>query len=82
MPKRRFKLGNEEVTAELIDFEIEREGWNTYILGDGTSLKLKAVLAEVLRVDDHYAPNGDPLYVVNATPIIATAAPEHLKKRE
>ncbi len=81
MAKRKLKLGNDEVTAEVIEFEVERENWNTYILADGTNLKLKAVLAEVLRVDDRYAPNGDPLYIVNANPVLSTAAPEHLKKK-
>ncbi len=82
MPKRKLKLGNEEVTAEVIEFEVERENWNTYLLGDGTTLKLKSVLAEVLRIDDHYAPNGDPMYLVNASPVVATSSPDQLKKKD
>lgn len=82
MPKRKLKLGNEEVTAEVIEFEAERENWNTYILADGTALKVKTVLAEVLRIDDKYAPNGDPLYLANSNIVISSAAPDHLKKKE
>ncbi len=66
--------------AEPIEFETERENWNTYVLHDGTSLKIKAVLAEVLRVDNMWAPNGDPLYVVNASPVIASVSPDNLKR--
>ena len=42
---------------------------------------MKAVLANVLRVNGQYAPNGDPLYTVNAQIVVATTAPESLKKK-
>lgn len=81
MAKRKITLpGGPEVTVEEIEFETLREGWNEYALHDGTKLKLKAVLAEVLRVEGMYAPNGDPLYLVNASPIVSTTAPDSLKK--
>jgi hypothetical protein len=79
--KRRIRLGEEEVTAEEIDFEVEREAWNTYALGDGTALKVKSVVAEVLRIDGKYAPNGDPVYLVNSSVVVNTNAPEHLKRK-
>jgi hypothetical protein len=81
MAKRKIKLGNSEVTAEEIEFEPEKESWNVYALHDGTTLKLRTVLAEVLRVEGQYAPNGDPVYVVNASTIVNTNAPEQLKKK-
>ena len=81
MPKRKIKLGDQEVMAEEITFEVEREEWNHYILHDGTTIKLKTVLAEVLRVEGRYAPNGDPLYIVNAQPVVSTNAPENLKRK-
>jgi hypothetical protein len=49
MAKRKVILGGREVTAKDVPFEPERENWNTYLLQDGTTLKLKTVLAEVLR---------------------------------
>ncbi len=81
MAKRKIKLGDQEVMAEEIEFETQREAWNEYILHDGTTLKLKTVLAEVLRVDGMYAPNGDPVYVVNAQPVVSTNAPDNLKRK-
>jgi hypothetical protein len=81
MSKRKIKLGEQEVNAEEIPFEVEREDWNTYILHDGTKLKLKSVLAEVLRVEGMYAPNGEPVYVVNASPVVSTNSPEQLKRK-
>lgn len=81
MARRKLNLGGREVTAEEIEFEAEREVWNAYILHDGTALKLKTVLSEVLRVEGEYAPNGDPLYAVNASVVVSTNAPENLKRK-
>ncbi len=82
MAKRKVTLpGGQEVMAEEIEFESERENWNTYALHDGTTLKIKAVLAEVLRVEGMYAPNGDPLYIVNASPVVSSHSPENLRRK-
>jgi hypothetical protein len=83
MAKRKINLGGREFMAEEVEFEAEgAEKWNTYLLHDGTTLKMKAVLAEVFRIEGQYAPNGDPLYSANTQVILNTNAPEALKKRE
>jgi hypothetical protein len=82
MGKRKINLGGQEFMAEEIEFESESgEKWNSYILHDGTTLKVKAVVAEVLRVDGQYAPNGDPLYTVNASLVVSSNAPDNLKRK-
>jgi hypothetical protein len=53
MAKRKINLGGQEFMADEVEFESESsEKWNSYILHDGTTLKLKVVLADVLRVED------------------------------
>jgi hypothetical protein len=82
MAKRKVNLGGQEFMGEEVEFEAESaEKWNLYALHDGTTLKLKAVLADVLRLEGQYSPNGDPLYTVNAQIIVATNVPENLKKK-
>jgi hypothetical protein len=80
MAKRKMNLGGREYDTEVIEFETERESWNSYVLHDGTQLKLKAVVSEISRVDGAYGPNGDPLYLVQASNIVVTNAPDKLKK--
>lgn len=80
MAKKRINLGGREYTAESIEFETEREHWNTYLLHDGTELKLKAVVSEIVRIEGAFAPNGDPLYMVNSSNIVVTNVPENLRK--
>ena len=82
MPKRKVNLGGQEFMAEEIEFESESgEKWNVYALHDGTQLKLKAVVAEVLRVEGQYTPTGDPLYTVNASIVVSTNSPDSLRKK-
>jgi hypothetical protein len=80
MAQRKINLGGKEYAAEIIEFETEREGWNSYILHDGTMLKLKAVVSDIIRVEGAYAPNGDPLYMVQSSNIVTTTVPESLKR--
>ena len=65
--------------GQEVEFETEKEAWNTYILEDGTKLKLKAVAASVIRLEE-YLPNGDPMYIVNASNVVATDVPDNLKR--
>jgi len=80
MAKRKLNLGGKEYNAEIIEFETEREGWNSYILQDGTELRLKAVVSEIVRVEGAYSPNGDPLYMVQSSNIVVTNVPDRLRK--
>lgn len=82
MAKRKIRLGENEFMAEEVEFEVpDGEKWNKYILHDGTELKLKAVVAEILRVEGQYNQNGDPVYTVNASLILNSNSPENLKRK-
>ena len=48
--------------GEEVDFENEKEEWNVYKLADGTTLKVKVVLVNVVRSRDKYDPLGNPIY--------------------
>jgi hypothetical protein len=75
-----FNLGNQQVPGEETEFEIDREAFNTYILHDGTKLKFKSVVTQVVRLDV-YKPDGEPVYLVNSAPVVATEVPDSLKKK-
>jgi len=82
MGKRKINLGGQEFMAEEVEFESEgAEKWNSYVLHDGSTLKVKAILADVLRVDGQYSPNGDPVYTINASIVVSTNSPDNLRKK-
>ena len=75
-----FNLGNQQVPGEEIEFETEREAFNSYILHDGTKLKFKSVVTQVVRLDV-FKPDGEPVYLVNSAPVVAAEVPDNLKRK-
>ena len=54
------------VDAEMVDFKVEDEHWQYYNLSDGSKLKLKLVLTQVLRSRNQVNALGEPIYSWNA----------------
>lgn len=80
--RRRINFNGQWREATIVDFEADKESFSTYILHDGSTLKIKAVLTEVFRIDDMFMPNGDPVYGVQAQQVVAVVAAESLRKKE
>lgn len=68
------------VDATIIDVNSSQENWNQYLLSDGTVLKIKVFVTDVVRVDDEYDNEGTPVYVVKSANIVSVNSPENLKK--
>ena len=79
--KKNYNFNGQQVPGEDVEFETEKESWSSYILHDGTRLRLKSVVASIVRLDGVYSPTGDPVYLVNAQPVMAVDAPDTLKKK-
>ena len=58
------------------------EYWNEYLLDDGTVIRVKVVVIGVVRLDDAYDPEGQPLYAVKSNNIVVVSAAEDLIRRE
>jgi hypothetical protein len=58
------------------------EPWSELRLEDGTVMRLKAVVASVIRVDGQFDQEGNPVYVVKATHAVSLVdVPESLRKK-
>ncbi len=67
-----------------IDMEIEEssEKWSEMKLHDGTRLRVKTVVTQVVRIEGAWDPEGNPVYVVKTSPVISVlTAPDFLKRR-
>ena len=76
----RINFQGRDVEATPVDFRIEREDWNEYQLMDGSHLRLRLVLSEVLRVEGEYDAEGNPIYVAKSGNVLTVRAPDNLKK--
>lgn len=68
------------VDATVLTFRTATEDWNEYLLEDGTVLKLKAVMTEVLRLDGRYDPQGNPAYIAQSQNVLGVSAPAELMR--
>jgi len=80
--RRKINFQGRMVDAEIVDFEADKEQWSTYILHDGTALKVKAVVTEVARLEGVYDPKGDPVYLIQASQIMHVNAPDTLRRTQ
>ena len=68
--------------GEEVDFENEKEGWNVYKLADGSTLKVKLVLINVVRSQDKYDPLGNPIYGITSQGIVKVLnVPQKFKRK-
>jgi len=65
------------------DMEIEEssEKWSEMKLHDGTRIRVKSVVTQVIRMDGAYDNEGNPVYVVKTSPVISViSTPDFLKR--
>jgi hypothetical protein len=63
-----------------MDFKSIKEDWNEYQINDGTIVRMKVVVVNIAKVTDKYDNEGNPVYIVKTSNVLAISAPEKLKK--
>jgi hypothetical protein len=80
---RRIDIpGRGPVDVNEIGFRPVQEFWSEYVLDDGTSVRLKLVVTAVYSVPDAFDADGNPMYLVNSTNVMAVNAPESLRRKD
>ena len=80
--KIRIKFQGRDVEATPIEVNQSTELWNTYMLDDGSMLRLKVIVTNVNRIDNMYDAEGSPVYAIKSTNIAKVDAPDILKKKQ
>jgi hypothetical protein len=86
MVERKTKMqvvpGGPFVDAVEVPVSESSEKWSEYKLDDGTTIRLKQVMVEVLRATEHYDSDGVPMYSMKAQPVVSIVdVPDRLKKK-
>jgi len=80
--KKKMKLPNgQEVDATILSFQAAGEHWNEYLVDDGTVIRVKVVATEVLRLDEQYDAQDNPIYLLQSTNVMAVSSPDKLKRK-
>ena len=77
----KFNLQGREVDGLEIRFKSVREEWNEYDLEDGTTIKLKAIVSNIVRVEGEYDAENNPVYVLKSANVAVVQSPDNLKKK-
>ena len=75
-----IKWQGRDVDGLEVRFRSNHEEWNDYTLEDGTSLRMKAVVSEIVRLDGEFDNEGNPVYLVKSTNVLVIKAPDNMKK--
>jgi hypothetical protein len=78
--KRKVNFGGQQVEATVMPYQTGAENWNEYLVDDGTVIRVKLVVTEVLRVEGSYDQQGNPLYLINSTNVTTVSSPDNLRQ--
>jgi hypothetical protein len=79
--KRTIQLGNESVEAIEMPYQVGGEHWNEYVLNDGSVIRIKWVVTEMLKVSGKFDNEGNPLYIVRSKNVVSVSASDRAKKQ-
>jgi hypothetical protein len=78
---KTIRLFGHDIPVTDVSVVEAEERFIEYKLEDGTILKVKNVATSVLRVDNEYLPDGNPIYLVMANPVVSVVS-SPLKKNQ
>lgn len=84
MAGRKIKVPYQNRVVEGTEVEVEEsiERWSDVKLEDGVHLRLKSTVLTAVRLDGEWDQEGNPVYVLNATPVMTLAEiPEQYKRK-
>lgn len=67
--KRKLPILGVEFDVSEVPIVDMHEYFNEYKLEDGTVLKVKGAVLSILRIDNQYLPDGNPVYIAVLNPV-------------
>ena len=74
MPKIRYK--DRDVEADDVGFTVVKEDWNIYQLHDGTEIRVRLIVQNVIKIPDEVDDQGNPAYAVRSSNIMVVKPSE------
>jgi len=80
--KIKIPYNGQMAEGTLVGVNHSFENWNDYTLDDGSSLRIKFIITKVVRLDNIYDAEGNPVYVFQSTSVASVNASNSLKRKE
>ncbi len=66
--------------AERVEIETRDETTSTFRLADGSEIRMRVAVTDILRVDGEYDGEGNPVYIVKSQNVVSVFSPENLRR--
>jgi hypothetical protein len=77
--KKKIRLLGRDVDVTEVPIVKSEEPFCEYELEDGSKIRVKHVVTSFVRIDGEFAPDGRPLYLVFAGPVVTVlSSPDDL----
>lgn len=80
--KTIIKWSGKEVAAEEMEFKAINENWNEYELEDGSRIKIKLVCGKIIKIENEYDDDGNPVYRLLSTNVLTVTSPSEIRRKE
>jgi hypothetical protein len=77
--KERLPDGREIDIIEM-PFQTGAEHWNEYVVNDGTVIRLKTVVTDVLKIEGQFDASGNPAYFLKSSQVVSISPSDRAKK--
>ena len=78
--RRKVQFQGREVDAIEMPFQTGAEFWNEYLLQDGSVVRLKSVVTDILKLEGQVDAEGNPVYMLKSTNIVSISPSDRAKK--
>ena len=78
-PKKARRKVSEPIPVSTVKAE---EYWSTYQLSDGTKMRIRPIVIEVVRLPNKFDDKGNPAYTITSGMIHSLESPRKLKKKK
>jgi hypothetical protein len=81
-PKAKAILDGQLVDGVEVPIVEAKEQWSEFKLDDGSVIRVKLAVGSIVRVPGRYDVEGNPIYAVKATTVVAIPiVPDHLRQQ-
>lgn len=64
-----------------MDFKTINEEWNEYQISDGSTIRIKLVMTNIVKLSEEVDRDGTPVYVAKTSNVMAASLPGATRKR-
>jgi hypothetical protein len=80
--KTKVLFNDQMVDGMEVPVEESTERWSEVKLEDGTIMRVKMIVISVVRINEQYDPQGNPMYLTNMAPTVAIVeTPPQLRRK-